>query len=251
MIFHPDLDKYITLETIDSTNMEMQRRRKEFLGSNVLLISEEQTAGKGQHGRFWHSKRGSGLWSSLFIGQSKVLAHNLQLLSLYTGIVIRRSIFQLAGIEASLKWPNDIMINSRKCGGILTEVQWMGSSASSAIIGFGINLNHQEQDFPADLRKSATSLLQGGWDDPDSSALLDNIVTQFFENLDLLDHPQHLIAEWNSLAWKLGKKIHWRGKEGSFDGIFQGVTINGEAIIQIGERIENFPSGEIHWGGIF
>jgi len=249
MLFHQDLDNYFVLHSIDSTNMELQRRRKEFLDSNVLLISDEQTAGQGQQGRYWESKAGFGLWASLFLGRTKHLSHNLQLLSLYSGIIIQQAILRLTGIETALKWPNDIMINSRKCGGILTKLQWMGGTAKAAIIGIGINLLHQEMDFSPSLRNSATSLLQEGWRSPDRDTLVENIITEFFDSIELLNHPEHLIAQWNKLAWKLNKNVQWQRNQTSFKGVFLGVNLKGEALIRIGDKQQSFPSGELHWAG--
>ncbi|MCF7823623.1 MAG: biotin--[acetyl-CoA-carboxylase] ligase [Candidatus Marinimicrobia bacterium] len=247
MTFHRDLDSYLFLETIDSTNLELQRRRHEFSGSNILLVSNEQTVGKGQHGRSWESKAGSGLWASLFLGQEKHLSCDLHLLSLFTGIIIRQSIANIAGIEAELKWPNDIMIQSKKCGGILTEIQWKGSRAKSAVIGFGINLTQEEMDFPSNIRKSATSLLQEGWDLPDRERLVQSFIFNFFEQIELLNDPEHICSIWNQYAWRLNEHIRWEGNGTHFTGTFKGVNSEGEAIVLTDHSVQNVHTGRIHW----
>lgn len=247
MEFHSNLDQFIYLETVDSTNLEIQRRRKALSGSNVLLISDEQTAGKGQHGRQWESKAGKGLWATLFLGQRKQLDHDLQLLSLYTGIIMRQAIANLSGIEASLKWPNDIMINSRKCGGILTEIQWSGSTPSSAIIGLGVNLFHRQNDFSSNIGISATSLQQEGWASPDRDMLAKAFINDFFDQITLLDQQERLADKWNKEAWKMNAEVLWKNDTVFSQGIFKGVNSKGEAAVLTGGSLTHFNSGEIQW----
>ena len=114
MISHPDLDEIIFLKTIDSTNLELKRRRLEFRGSNVLVVSDEQSQGKGQKGRKWESAAGLGLWMSLHLGRESSLSHNVQLLSIFTGIIVHKIVSPLLSTNIQLKWPNDIMISSKK-----------------------------------------------------------------------------------------------------------------------------------------
>ncbi len=248
MISHPEIDEIIFLSSIDSTNLEVQRRRIEFAKRNILLLSDEQTAGKGQHGRSWDSGVGLGLWMSLFLGKPAYLTNNLQLLSLYTGLVIHNTISNFISADVKVKWPNDIMIADRKCGGILTEIQWLGESASSATIGIGINLNHILTDFPASIRNLATSLLLAGWPKPDRDQLLDHLLQEFFGNIRLLSQPENLVETWNSSAYKLNEIIQWQNSDQQFEGRFLGVNPEGEAQILIGNTIRCFQSGEIRFG---
>ncbi len=246
MTYHPELDKVLLFKTIDSTNVEAQRRRDEFQGRNILIISDEQTTGKGQHGNHWESQAGLGLWMSLVLGKQAHLNHNLQLLSLYTGIVIQHTIVKLINAKVELKWPNDIIIGSRKCGGVLTEIQWMGKSASSATIGIGINLKHSYNDFSSVIRNSATSLLIEGWQKPERDQFLHYFLNLFFDKLSLLDQAESLIADWNKHAFKLNKTVRWQSSSENFEGQFLGINQTGEAQILIGDVVQSFSSGEIH-----
>ncbi len=248
MTLHPALDKTFFYQTIDSTNLEAQRRRSEFSGSNILLVTKEQTAGQGQYDRAWDSRSGLGLWTSLFLGNSTYLEHDLQLLSLYTGIILQRVITKLTQVEVSLKWPNDIMIDSQKCAGILTKVQWMGSKATSAVIGIGINLKHQVTDFPEPIQDSATSLQMAGWSKPDSDELLKLLLQEFFQHLELMDNSTELISIWNSLAWKLNETVQFHSKDNSFKGEFLGISKEGKAKILVGDQIQQFSNGELRFG---
>jgi len=245
MLDHPDLDETIFLDSIDSTNMEARRRRSDFAHRNILLISDEQTAGIGQQGRRWESMAKLGLWMTLFLGRPSTLAHSLKLLSLYTGLILQHTVDGLVSKDIRLKWPNDIMIGSLKCGGVLTEIQWHGNIPISAIIGIGINLSHDSTNFPPFLRHSATSLQLAGWKNPDRGKFLDLFVGGFFQQLGELDTPDKLIAKWNSVAYKLNENVQWQTQANIIDGQFLGINQDGDALIRIGSAIRNFQNGEI------
>ncbi len=245
------LDEVLLFETLDSTNLEAHRRRAEFADRNILLISAAQSAGKGQLGRTWESKAGLGLWMSLFLSRPDFLVHNLQHLSLYTGIVLQQAINELTGVEATLKWPNDIMLGSRKCGGVLTEIQWMGESVTSAIIGIGINLAHTPADFPDDLHSSAISLQMAGWQRPDSGQFLNHFIQLFFRELDLLDQGEAIADRWNKQAFKLNEMIYWQFNNHELSGQFLGINSQGEAQILVNGIKRNFRSGEIRLKKLF
>ncbi len=245
MISHSYLDDVIHLHTVDSTNLELKRRRDELTGKNILILSDEQTAGQGQKGRKWDSAPDLGLWMSLFLGNQNFLAQNFRLLSIFTGIIVHKTISPLLAKEVQLKWPNDIMINEKKCGGILTEVQWQGENITSAIIGIGLNLTHGEHDFPTSIRNMATSLELEGAQDLDKAAIAQSFVDTFFSESPLLENGDKLANIWNSAAYKLNQPIKWEGLSDSFEGQFSGIDKRGDALIRIGGAVRSFHSGEI------
>jgi len=115
-----------------------------------IVVAEEQTAGVGRHGRTWHSAAGEGLYVSI------VLAYRpAPLTMLALGLAVREAIDAVAGLEADLRWPNDVLIGGRKCSGILAHME-----ARAVIAGIGINVSQTE--FPEDLDTPATSLLLQG-----------------------------------------------------------------------------------------
>ncbi|NQV30505.1 MAG: biotin--[acetyl-CoA-carboxylase] ligase [Candidatus Marinimicrobia bacterium] len=245
MKIHSELDETILLNRIDSTNLEARRRRMEFTHRNVLFISDEQTAGQGQQDRHWESSANMGLWMSFFLARPSTLAHNLRLLSLYAGTMIHKTVEHFVDADVCLKWPNDIMIGSRKCGGVLTEIQWQGNTPISAIIGIGVNLSHRSSDFPQSIRDSAISLLQAGWQEPNREEFLKLFTGYFFQQLDQLDTSDHLMTNWNSLAYRLNENVEWQTKDKILHGQFLGINRNGEALIRVGKTVQIFQNGEI------
>ena len=115
-----------------------------------IVLADEQTAGVGRHGRAWHSAAGQGLYVSMVLPSRPA-----PLVMLALGLAVREAIDAVAGLEADLRWPNDILIGGRKCSGILAHLE-----GNAIIAGIGINLSQTE--FPEDLETPATSLLLEG-----------------------------------------------------------------------------------------
>ncbi len=124
---------------IDST---MNAAAALVLGSVVL--ADEQTAGQGRHGHTWHSEAGAGIYCSIVMPPSPFL-------TLALGLATADAITQTTGLAVDLRWPNDVMIGSKKCAGILVQL-----TDGKAIAGIGINVNHTQ--FPSELADEATSL---------------------------------------------------------------------------------------------
>ena len=125
--------------TVDSTMRTAAGRP-----AGYVAIAEEQTGGQGRHGHGWYSEPGSGIYCSMVLEPTPVL-------TLALGIAVADAIARAAGVACDLRWPNDLMLDGKKAGGILVQV-----SGSVAIAGIGINVNHDR--FPADLSNVATSL---------------------------------------------------------------------------------------------
>ena len=115
-----------------------------------MVGAEEQTAGQGRHGRTWHSEPGSGLYVSIILRHQFAPA-TLPVVTLALGLAVREAILKSTDLACDLRWPNDVLIQSKKCAGILTLLE-----GSAIIAGIGINVNHSQ--FPDELSGIATSL---------------------------------------------------------------------------------------------
>ena len=128
-----------------------------------VWVADEQTAGRGRGGHLWHSAAGDGLYVSALVTPSLGIGTALKL-SLSTGLAAQAAIRETTGLIADLRWPNDLLLRGRKCGGILVETAVGAAPAESpgapmlryAVIGVGLNLNHT--GFPSKLCELATSL---------------------------------------------------------------------------------------------
>ncbi len=124
----------------------------------TLVIAELQTAGRGRLGRSWHSPPGLNLYTTVILRPTRPIAE-IPRLSLMAGIACAETLATVAPGMAALKWPNDIWLNDRKAGGIISEaIADAKQQLSCVLIGIGLNLNLGLEDIPADLRDKATSV---------------------------------------------------------------------------------------------
>ena len=121
----------------------------------TVVLAEEQTAGRGRAGRWWHSERGTGIYVTLLL-RPKISPVLAPLLTMMAGLSARAAIQEKAGLNVDLKWPNDLMLTNKKLGGILTEMYAEPSQVRFVIVGIGINVNQEK--FPPELSPIATSL---------------------------------------------------------------------------------------------
>ena len=136
--------------TIASTMTEASHLAAAGCESGTIVGAEEQTAGQGRYGRAWHSEPGSGLYVSIVLG-NLFPADALPVVTLALGLAVSEAILKACDVSTDLRWPNDVLIQSRKCAGILTQLE-----GPAIIAGIGINVNHAA--FPDKLSSIATSL---------------------------------------------------------------------------------------------
>lgn len=123
----------------------------------AVILAEEQTAGRGRAGRSWHSERGAGLYVTLLL-RPKLSPAQAPVLTMLAGLSAHSAVLAQTGLAPELKWPNDLLLNGKKLGGILTEMHAEPSAVRFVIIGIGINVNQEK--FPTELSSAATSLLK-------------------------------------------------------------------------------------------
>ena len=142
-------------KTIASTNDYARELAARDSPEGTLVISEEQTAGRGRMGKSWISPAGTGLWISLVLRPTFPPSQG-PLITPMTAVAVAGAIREVTGLSAGIKWPNDIIINERKAAGILMESSAGARSIRHIIVGIGINVNTEE--FPEEIREKATSL---------------------------------------------------------------------------------------------
>ncbi len=137
-------------DVVRSTMTGATRLAAEGAPSGTVVGAEEQTAGQGRHGRSWHSEPDSGLYVSVIL-RRHFAPDTLPVVTLALGLAAQEAILKSTNLACDLRWPNDLLIQSKKCAGILTVLE-----GSAIIAGIGINVNHSS--FPVELGAIATSL---------------------------------------------------------------------------------------------
>lgn len=143
----------IHLESVDSTNDYLKK-----IGNDVqegtVVISEEQTKGKGRLGRNWQSKSKEGIWMSIIL-KPEIIPYKAPFITLIAGAAIVKALNNLQ-VPAKIKWPNDIIINDKKVSGILTELSAEIERINYVVVGIGMNVKNL--NFDKELEEKATSL---------------------------------------------------------------------------------------------
>jgi len=150
--------KIFQFETIDSTNDYAKKIALEEL-DGTLIISEEQTKGRGRVGRQWYSKSGGGIWMSIIL-KPDMIPQKAPFITLIAGASIVKALNKL-GVKTFIKWPNDIIINNKKVAGILTELSAEVDKINYIVLGIGINTKTIK--FSQEISEIATSLYREGY----------------------------------------------------------------------------------------
>lgn len=143
----------IHLKSIDSTNNYLKKIANDVLEGTVV-ISEEQTKGKGRLGRVWESKSADGIWMSILL-KPEMLPYKAPFTTLIAGAAIVKALNNL-NVPVKIKWPNDIILNNKKLSGILTELSAEIERVNYIIVGIGMNVKNLY--FEDELKEKATSL---------------------------------------------------------------------------------------------
>src|SRR5579864_3832812 len=136
--------------SIDSTMPEAARLAAAGCGPGTVVLADEQTAGQGRYGHYWHSEPDSGLYASIVL-RPTLSSSSLPVLMLALGLATAEAIARSTDLACDIRWPNDVLIQDKKVAGILVQLQ-----DRFVIAGVGINVNHAA--FPPDLDEIATSL---------------------------------------------------------------------------------------------
>jgi BirA family biotin operon repressor/biotin-[acetyl-CoA-carboxylase] ligase len=172
-------------------------------GDGVVYVADRQTAGRGRLGRTWHSAPGLGLWFAV------ALEGPYEGLTFAAALAVRDSIAPRASL--TIKWPNDLLFRGRKVCGILVEHR-----AGRTALGIGINVHHEPEDFPEELRAKAGSLesdIGGVWN---RAAVLRDVLTELDRTIILLrtGHLAEVHRAWAEACRLEGRRIRIGGIEG-------------------------------------
>lgn len=141
-------------EELPSTNSYAKQLNGENSQHGALVLTDDQTGGRGQYDRIWKAEPGKNLTFSLIFEPQK--AERFTLLTLACALAVSEIVNACAEVDTKLKWPNDILCNGKKLCGILTETQFSGNKLERVVVGLGLNINQVE--FQGELAEKATSL---------------------------------------------------------------------------------------------
>ena len=227
----------------DSTNERGKELAMAGAPGGLVVTADEQTAGRGRRGNEWFAPPGSCLLYSALL--RPLAADRTQLLPLAVPVAVCEAAEAVAPVRCQLKWPNDVWVDERKVAGILVEAR---PDEGWAVIGVGLNVAIPQDDFPEELRETATSLLpfegEGGLP-PGGAPGVRRAREELNESLgrwvDASD--EEVLAAFRALDALSGRRISWEGGEGTADEIDE----RGHLVVEKpdGERIA-LGAGEVH-----
>ncbi len=243
-------DRLVILDQVDSTNEEVKRRGGTPEG--LTVAADLQTKGKGRKGRSWSAPSGTGIAVSFSL-RPDMDPDLVSMITLVAGLSCAKAVRKISGTEALIKWPNDIVLNKKKLAGILTEFIPEAEKKGYVITGTGINVSTEE--FPEELKETATSLYIETGKLFSRSELLASYLSEFerYYAVFLKDGDfSGLREEYESLSVNLGKEVRVLDPGGGFNGIAEGIDEKGCLIVRKNDNETlRVYAGEVSVRGIY
>ncbi len=236
----------------DSTNSCIKVLAEEGAKQGTLVVADMQSAGKGRRGRSWYSEAGSGVWMSILL-RPEFEPNQASMTTLVAALAVAEAIRDVSGLDARIKWPNDIVINGKKVCGILTEMSLEADYISYVVCGIGINVNHRE--FPEDIKATATSLMLESGEKVSRIQLISELWKHFEKYYELFcadGDLKHLKAEYNSILVNKDKQVRVLEPKGEWSGKATGINNKGELLVETEDgSVNKVYSGEVSVRGIY
>ena len=219
----------IRLEEVDSTNRYARMLAAQGAPQGTLVIAQTQTAGRGRRGRGWVSPAGEGIFMSLIL-RPQVHPSQVARLSLQTALAVAEGIRSSTGLDARIKWPNDVVCGGKKIVGMLLEMNADEERVHDIVAGIGINVH--QKDF-GELAKTATSLdlLTGGF--VPRAEVVRAVLTAFEETQSLAQGDgAALMDAYRARSATIGRRVQVIGAQGTFVGTAKDVTPLGALMVE-------------------
>ena len=226
---------------LDSTNTEAWELVEEDNNHGTIVITENQTNGKGQKNKTWGMVPGKSLVFSLILTKNYPIDHS-GIICLSVSLALIESLNK-RGLDAQLKWPNDLLIDGKKIGGILCETKIEKNDIKNMVIGVGVNVNESIAEHDESIQKNLTTMFEVS-KHPHQREL---IVAEFINSFELMlnklsTEPNQIIEEWLDKCMHLNEKILFLQNEKILEGVFCGLDNNGFAKIEIDNKVKSYNS---------
>jgi len=202
------------------------------VAEGTIVVAETQSKGRGRVGRQWSSPQG-GVYFSIILRPDMNPSEALRL-PLVAGVAVAKTIKRNTKLDPRLKWPNDIMIDGKKIGGILTEMNAEMDRLDWVIIGIGLNVNMSQQSFPADVEGTATSLMEAVGKSVPRVKLLQDILAEFetLYNELMKSGFETIRMKWKALSNTIGEKVVVTLPNGQIKGVAVDIDADGALMLE-------------------
>lgn len=231
---------------IDSTNNEAKKWANLGCAEGSIVLSEEQSVGRGRLARGWFSPSGKGIWLSVVL-RPPFNPYDAPKCTLMAAVAVTKAIRSVAHIQCGIKWPNDILYQGKKLVGILTEMSAEIDAINHIVIGMGINVNIAQDDFPDELQQIATSLSIIKGQEISRLTLLNAVLIQLetVYNQAIQQGFPPILNEWRELSITLGQKVNVIGSGREFCGTAIDIDQDGALLVQTEQCLERVLAGDV------
>lgn len=242
-------------EETGSTNIDAKRYAGEGAPHGTIVIADMQSAGRGRRGRSWNSPAGSAIYMTILL-RPEFAPDKASMLTLVMALSVADAITEMTDMSAGIKWPNDIVVNRRKVCGILTEMDVESDDIQYVVIGVGINVNNNSpEEFPEEIRESATSLKIESGHEISRAALLERVLAHFEKNYNTFIRTLDLSAlmeAYDARLLNLNTEVRVLDPKGEYTGIARGINPSGELLVEReGGEVNPVYAGEVSVRGLY
>lgn len=237
----------MVFDEVESTNDLAKLQLSQNAPDGLVIVADSQTRGRGRMGRSWHSEPGAGIYFSILL-KPHISPSHCPRLTLMSAVAVVQAINKFSKTKATLKWPNDILINKKKLCGILSEY-CKNQNQDAVIIGIGVNANHTQ--FPEQLSEIATSLRIENREPVDRVELLRSILVHLDEEyLSFMSDKEYPLAQkWTRHSDMFGKTISLTLGTEKTSGVALRLDNAGNLIVRTEDGRElSIDSGEVILG---
>lgn len=244
----------IHLDSVDSTNNYAKRIAEEGAADGTLVMAELQTGGKGRRGRSWSAAKGSNVMMTLLL-RPKIRPEHASRLTLLMAMAVADGIRRVTGLEAGIKWPNDVVVHGKKVCGILTEMSTEVDYINHVVIGTGINVNQKLEEFPEEIRETASSLYVELGSQVSRAALTVAVMESLERYYELFLQTEDLSAlyeDYNRICVNCGHEIRVLEPGNEYTGTTDGIDENGELVVRKTDgTVTRVYAGEVSVRGLY
>ncbi|TWT07643.1 biotin--[acetyl-CoA-carboxylase] ligase [Planococcus sp. CPCC 101016] len=216
------------VESCPSTQIIAHKLAQEGAEDGTVVLTETQTAGRGRLARKWDSAAQKGVWMSIIL-RPDVVPQKAPQFTLVTAVAVVRAIEEVTRLQPKIKWPNDVLLNGKKCTGILTELQSDADGIQALIIGIGLNINQETEDFAPEVQDIATSLKLESGGMVSRQKLVQSLLhyLEIYTQLYIEEGFGLLKIMWESYSTTIGQSVRARMTNQTLEGIAEGITDDG------------------------
>jgi len=229
-----------------STNNQAKLAAQQDAAEGTIIVSEAQTSGRGRLARGWYSPAEKGIWFSVIL-RPHFLPQEAPKCTLMAAVALAKAIEKITELQVGIKWPNDILYNKQKLVGILTEMNAEMDCINYIIIGMGINVNIQKNEFPLELQQIATSLAILKGEKISRVKLLNEILFQIetLYNVAQAEGFVKILEEWKKYSVTLGKTVDVIGINDTFVGVAMDIDADGALLVKTETGIKRVLAGDV------